>query len=119
MDLLLMRREAKMVMLTVCRQMLTPGQQSSLANIARVFDKLNHVYFSYHQAEAQAVVGTTQLNQLIFVGLSVIYLYLKIKILGTVIRSIIIRDPRRPLFSGIPLPDVRYLAEFRYQTSAI
>ena len=22
------------------------------------------------------------------------------------------RDPRRPLFSGIPLPDVRYLAEF-------
>ena len=63
MDLLLVRREAKKVMLTVCRQMLTPGQQSSLDVIARVFDKLNHVYFSYHQAEAHANVGVFVLIQ--------------------------------------------------------
>lgn len=57
MDFLLVRREAKKVMLTVCRQMLTPGQQAPLDTIARVFNKLNHIYFSYHQAEAHAAVS--------------------------------------------------------------
>ncbi|XP_019639052.1 PREDICTED: uncharacterized protein C18orf8-like [Branchiostoma belcheri] len=58
MDFLLLRRDCKMVILSVCKQMLTPGRQCNLPTIASIFDKLNRVYRSYLEEEtayAQAV----------------------------------------------------------------
>lgn len=46
-DFLLLRKESKMVILTVFKQALTPGRQSSLPVIARMFDKVNLAYRSY------------------------------------------------------------------------
>ena len=54
-----MRRESKPVLLTVCKQMITPGQQATLSTISKVFDQLNKVYFAFLDAESQAVVSTT------------------------------------------------------------
>ena len=56
-DLLLVRRESKPVLLTVCKQMITPGQQATLSTISKVFDQLNKVYFAFLDAESQAVVN--------------------------------------------------------------
>ncbi|KAG2458286.1 RMC1 protein, partial [Polypterus senegalus] len=44
MDFLLRRRDCKMVILSVCFQMLNGEEKDSLAVIATVFDKLNQVY---------------------------------------------------------------------------
>lgn len=49
---LLNRSESKGVLLSVCRQMLTPGQQSNLAIISQVYDMLNRVYKAYLETEA-------------------------------------------------------------------
>ena len=56
-DFLLLRKDSKMVILTVCKQMLTPGHQASLATIARIFDKLNKVYKGYLESEVQSQVS--------------------------------------------------------------
>ncbi|MBN3310937.1 RMC1 protein, partial [Amia calva] len=51
MDFLLRRRDCKMVILSVCSQMLIGGEKGSLPVIATVFDKLNQVYKEYLEAE--------------------------------------------------------------------
>ncbi|XP_006633921.1 regulator of MON1-CCZ1 complex [Lepisosteus oculatus] len=51
MDFLLRRRDCKMVILSVCSQMLIGGERGSLPVIATVFDKLNQVYKEYLEAE--------------------------------------------------------------------
>lgn len=53
-DFLLLRKESKMVILTVFKQALTPGRQCSLPTLARMFDKLNFAYKSYSQEMEQA-----------------------------------------------------------------
>lgn len=49
---LLNRGESKSVLLSVCRHMLIPGQQTSLSVISQVYDMLNQVYKSYLENEA-------------------------------------------------------------------
>uniref|UniRef100_A0A8C2TCD6 Regulator of MON1-CCZ1 n=1 Tax=Coturnix japonica TaxID=93934 RepID=A0A8C2TCD6_COTJA len=51
MDFLLQRKECKMVILAVCSQMLSEPERGSLSVIATVFDKLNHEYKKYLEAE--------------------------------------------------------------------
>ncbi|XP_025050332.1 regulator of MON1-CCZ1 complex isoform X3 [Alligator sinensis] len=51
MDFLLQRKECKMVILSVCSQMLNERERGSLTVIATVFDKLNHEYKKYLEAE--------------------------------------------------------------------
>ncbi|XP_050797945.1 regulator of MON1-CCZ1 complex isoform X2 [Gopherus flavomarginatus] len=51
MDFLLQRKECKMVILSVCSQMLSEPDRGMLAVIATVFDKLNHEYKKYLEAE--------------------------------------------------------------------
>nr|XP_025978578.1 regulator of MON1-CCZ1 complex isoform X2 [Dromaius novaehollandiae] len=51
MDFLLQRKECKMVILSVCSQMLSEPGRGSLSVIATVFDKLNHEYKKYLEAE--------------------------------------------------------------------
>ncbi|XP_038050972.1 regulator of MON1-CCZ1 complex-like [Patiria miniata] len=53
-DFLLLRKESKKVILVVCKQVLLPGQQCSLAIIARMFDKLNQVYRNFLEDEQLA-----------------------------------------------------------------
>ena len=58
-DFLLLRSESKSVILSVCNQLLTPGQQSTIGIIALVFDKLNAVYAEYLELNN---TGTVQVN---------------------------------------------------------
>ncbi|XP_042299307.1 regulator of MON1-CCZ1 complex isoform X2 [Sceloporus undulatus] len=51
MDFLLQRKDCKMVILSVCSQMLSEPDRGSLSVIATVFDKLNHEYKKYLEAE--------------------------------------------------------------------
>ncbi|KAI1889401.1 hypothetical protein AGOR_G00179480 [Albula goreensis] len=51
MDFLLRRRDCKMVILSVCSQMLNGGEKGNLPVVATVFDKLNQVYKEYLEAE--------------------------------------------------------------------
>uniref|UniRef100_A0A8C5KVC8 Regulator of MON1-CCZ1 n=1 Tax=Jaculus jaculus TaxID=51337 RepID=A0A8C5KVC8_JACJA len=51
MDFLLQRKECKMVILSVCSQMLSESDRATLPVIATVFDKLNHEYKKYLDAE--------------------------------------------------------------------
>uniref|UniRef100_A0A8C6XE53 Regulator of MON1-CCZ1 n=1 Tax=Naja naja TaxID=35670 RepID=A0A8C6XE53_NAJNA len=51
MDFLLQRKDCKMVILSVCSQMLNEPEGGSLSVIATVFDKLNHEYKRYLEAE--------------------------------------------------------------------
>ncbi|CAM4723626.1 unnamed protein product [Leuciscus chuanchicus] len=51
MDFLLRRRDCKMVILSVCSQMLIGGDKGNLSVVATVFDKLNQVYKEYLDAE--------------------------------------------------------------------
>uniref|UniRef100_A0A8D0DQK5 Regulator of MON1-CCZ1 n=1 Tax=Salvator merianae TaxID=96440 RepID=A0A8D0DQK5_SALMN len=51
MEFLLQRKDCKMVILSVCSQMLSEPDRGSLAVIATVFDKLNHEYKKYLEAE--------------------------------------------------------------------
>ncbi|KAJ7404491.1 hypothetical protein WISP_145511 [Willisornis vidua] len=51
MDFLLQRKECKMVILSVCSQILSEPERGSLSVIATVFDKLNHEYKKYLEAE--------------------------------------------------------------------
>ncbi|KAG5851249.1 hypothetical protein ANANG_G00091060 [Anguilla anguilla] len=51
MDFLLHRRDCKMVILSVCSQMLDGGEKGNLPVVATVFDKLNLVYKDYLEAE--------------------------------------------------------------------
>ncbi|XP_044777115.1 regulator of MON1-CCZ1 complex isoform X2 [Neomonachus schauinslandi] len=51
MDFLLQRKECKMVILSVCSQMLSESDRAALPVIATVFDKLNHEYKKYLDAE--------------------------------------------------------------------
>lgn len=51
MDFLLHRSDCKMVILSVCSQMLVGGDKGNLPVVATVFDKLNQVYKEYLEAE--------------------------------------------------------------------
>lgn len=51
MDFLLHRTDCKMVILSVCSQMLVGGDKEKLPIVATVFDKLNKVYKEYLEAE--------------------------------------------------------------------
>ncbi|XP_023663254.2 regulator of MON1-CCZ1 complex [Paramormyrops kingsleyae] len=51
MDFLLRRRDCKMVILSVCSQMLIKGDKGNLPVVATVFDKLSQVYKEYLEAE--------------------------------------------------------------------
>ncbi|XP_078071718.1 regulator of MON1-CCZ1 complex isoform X12 [Mustelus asterias] len=51
MDFLLQRKDCKMVILSVCCQMLSTAERGSLPVIATIFDKLNQVYKEYLEAE--------------------------------------------------------------------
>ncbi|KAL1006429.1 hypothetical protein UPYG_G00072260 [Umbra pygmaea] len=51
MDFLLRRRDCKMVILSVCSQMLNGEDKVTLPVVATVFDKLNQVYKEYLEAE--------------------------------------------------------------------
>lgn len=51
------RSDGKSVLLSVCRQMLTPGQQSTLNVISQVYDMLNQVYKTYLEIEVHMIVS--------------------------------------------------------------
>ncbi|XP_069778712.1 regulator of MON1-CCZ1 complex isoform X2 [Narcine bancroftii] len=51
MDFLLLRKDCKMVILSVCSEMLCAPERGSLPVIATVFDKLNQVYKDYLEAD--------------------------------------------------------------------
>ncbi|XP_072306473.1 regulator of MON1-CCZ1 complex [Eucyclogobius newberryi] len=51
MDFLLRRRDCKMVILSVCQNILEAADRGSLPVVATVFDKLNQVYKEYLEAE--------------------------------------------------------------------
>ncbi|MEQ2284376.1 Regulator of MON1-CCZ1 complex [Ameca splendens] len=51
MDFLLRRRDCKMVIISVCSQVLDCQEKGSLPVVATVFDKLNQVYKEYLEAE--------------------------------------------------------------------
>ncbi|XP_013395339.1 regulator of MON1-CCZ1 complex-like isoform X2 [Lingula anatina] len=53
-DFLLRRKDSKMVILKVCKQMMLPDSQASLPVIAQVFDLLNAGYREYLDKEIQA-----------------------------------------------------------------
>uniref|UniRef100_A0A7N6BYH1 Mic1 domain-containing protein n=1 Tax=Anabas testudineus TaxID=64144 RepID=A0A7N6BYH1_ANATE len=57
MDFLLRRRDCKMVILSVCSQLLEGGEKGSLPVVATVFDKLNQVYKDYLEAEQSYTVA--------------------------------------------------------------
>ncbi|XP_037661480.1 regulator of MON1-CCZ1 complex isoform X2 [Choloepus didactylus] len=57
MDFLLQRKECKMVILCVCSQMLSESDRATLPVIATVFDKLNHEYKRYLDAEQSYTVA--------------------------------------------------------------
>uniref|UniRef100_A0AAQ5ZK87 Mic1 domain-containing protein n=1 Tax=Amphiprion ocellaris TaxID=80972 RepID=A0AAQ5ZK87_AMPOC len=57
MDFLLRRRDCKMVILSVCSQILEGGVKGSLPVVATVFDKLNQVYKEYLEAEQSYTVA--------------------------------------------------------------
>ncbi|MEE6464226.1 hypothetical protein FKM82_006215 [Ascaphus truei] len=57
MDFLLQRRDCKLVILSVCSQMLTETERASLPVIATVFDKLNSEYKKYLNAEHSYTVA--------------------------------------------------------------
>uniref|UniRef100_A0A8D1GE91 Regulator of MON1-CCZ1 n=1 Tax=Sus scrofa TaxID=9823 RepID=A0A8D1GE91_PIG len=58
MDFLLQRRDCKMVILSVCAQMLTESDRATLPVIATVFDKLNQEYKKYLDAEQSYTMET-------------------------------------------------------------
>ena len=72
-EFLLLRRDSKMVLLSVCKQILMPETQAKLTTISRVFNMLNKVYFNYLEAEVQAMVSKNLLQ--IFVSFFFLYLY--------------------------------------------
>ncbi|GAB1301451.1 Regulator of MON1-CCZ1 complex [Apodemus speciosus] len=57
MDFLLQRKECKVVVLSVCSQMLSESDRATLPVIATVFDKLNHEYKKYLDAEQSYTVA--------------------------------------------------------------
>uniref|UniRef100_A0A674AX82 Regulator of MON1-CCZ1 n=1 Tax=Salmo trutta TaxID=8032 RepID=A0A674AX82_SALTR len=59
-DFLLRRRDCKMVILSVCSQMLNGEDKGSLPVVATVFDKLNQVFKEYLEAEQTYTVVSTQ-----------------------------------------------------------
>ena len=67
MDLLLLRKDSKAVILAVCRDMLRPQRHASLATIAAIFDKLNSVYFDCLQYEMTLLVAATGHRTLVYV----------------------------------------------------
>uniref|UniRef100_A0A4W5MGF2 Regulator of MON1-CCZ1 n=1 Tax=Hucho hucho TaxID=62062 RepID=A0A4W5MGF2_9TELE len=56
-DFLLRRRDCKMVILSVCSQMLNGEDKGSLTVVATVFDKLNQVFKEYLEAEQTYTVA--------------------------------------------------------------
>ena len=56
MKFLLLRRDSKAVILSVCRQMLLPGQQINLSIIAKVLDMLTKVYQQHLEKEVLILV---------------------------------------------------------------
>ncbi|XP_052074242.1 regulator of MON1-CCZ1 complex-like [Mytilus californianus] len=57
MKLLLLRKDSKAVILSVCREMLKPGQQADLSTIARILDMLNKVYQQHLEKEVLILAG--------------------------------------------------------------
>lgn len=56
MDFLLQRKDCKMVILSVCSDMLSATERASLPVIATVFDKLNQVYKEYLEADQNYIL---------------------------------------------------------------
>lgn len=56
MDFLLQRKDCKMVILSVCSDMLGATERASLPVIATVFDKLNQVYKEYLEADQNYIL---------------------------------------------------------------
>ncbi|KAK1172860.1 regulator of MON1-CCZ1 complex-like [Acipenser oxyrinchus oxyrinchus] len=56
-DFLLQRRDCKMVIVSVCFQLLNGSDKGNLSVIATVFDKLNQVYKEYLEAEQSYTVA--------------------------------------------------------------
>ncbi|XP_032875426.1 regulator of MON1-CCZ1 complex [Amblyraja radiata] len=57
MDFLLQRKDCKMVILSVCSDMLGATERASLPVIATVFDKLNQVYKEYLEADQNYILA--------------------------------------------------------------
>lgn len=57
MKLLLLRKDSKSVILSVCREMLKPGQQADLSTIAKILDMLNKVYQQHLEKEVLILVS--------------------------------------------------------------
>ncbi|VDI81349.1 Hypothetical predicted protein [Mytilus galloprovincialis] len=57
MKLLLLRKDSKSVILSVCREMLKPGQQADLSTIAKILDMLNKVYQQHLEKEVLILAG--------------------------------------------------------------
>ncbi|XP_078254098.1 regulator of MON1-CCZ1 complex isoform X2 [Rhinoraja longicauda] len=57
MDFLLQRKDCKMVILSVCSDMLGAAERASLPVIATVFDKLNQVYKEYLEADQNYILA--------------------------------------------------------------
>ncbi|XP_069477005.1 regulator of MON1-CCZ1 complex isoform X2 [Ambystoma mexicanum] len=62
MDFLLQRKDCKMVILSVCSQMLSEPERGPLTVVATVFDKLNLEYKKYLEAE-QSYTGAIETGQ--------------------------------------------------------
>lgn len=66
-DFLLLRSGSKPVIVSVCNEVLTPGRQTSLGNVALIFDKINAVYAEYLELNSTgtaSVQDTTKENEL-------------------------------------------------------
>ncbi|XP_057292080.1 regulator of MON1-CCZ1 complex-like [Hydractinia symbiolongicarpus] len=66
-DFLLLRSGSKPVIISVCNEVLTPGRQTSLGNVALIFDKINAVYAEYLELNSTgtaSVQDTTKENEL-------------------------------------------------------
>lgn len=66
-DFLLLRSDSKAVILSVCNQVISPDQQSTISTIALIFDKLNAVYAEYielNNAKSVQVSETAKENEL-------------------------------------------------------
>ncbi|CAI9721715.1 Regulator of MON1-CCZ1 complex [Octopus vulgaris] len=61
-EFLVLRKDSKLVLLSVCRQMLIPGHQATLVTIAQIYDMLNDVYKNYQEAETQYLVHSVDIS---------------------------------------------------------
>lgn len=93
MKLLLLRKDSKSVILSVCREMLKPGQQADLSTIAKILDMLNKVYQQHLEKEVLILVGMIICMFTVYVltcfNLKVIFNMLTFEIFGNVKKNYI------------------------------